>query len=273
MLKTILALDAAWTATEPSGVALVQGDHAEWRCLTVAPSYDEFFAQAGGLQTDWSSKKFAGALPDVPRLLSAARSLAGRPVDLITVDMPMATVSFSSRRAADIAVSVEFGSRWCSTHTPSLTRPGPLGAKLSSAAQASGYKLATVATQAAEVNRLVEVYPHPALLSLLQRDRRVSYKVGKSGRYWPDLDRTDRIHALLGVFNSIYRALEKVFGPLGFDVPAPEDIPALAHLKRYEDALDALACAWVGVEYLKGRTVALGDETAAIWCPADVVHG
>jgi len=43
------------------------------------------------------------------------------------------------------------------------------------------------------------------------------------------------------------------------------------NFKRYEDALDALVCTWVGVEHLEVNTVPLGDETAAIWCPRDVV--
>lgn len=271
-MTTILALDAAWTASEPSGVALVEGNQdVGWRCVAVAPSYHEFFAQAEGKETDWLSGKFGGAPPDVARLLETARSLAGGPVDLITLDMPVATASFSSRRVADDAVSAEFGSRWCSAHTPSLTRPGPLGARLSSAIRASGYELATTTTPPAEINRLVEVYPHPALLALLHRDSRVPYKVSKSRKYWPDLVREERIRALLREFDSIYQALEQAFGPLSFDLPAPDDIANLTRLKRYEDALDALVCAWVGVEYLQSRTVALGDGTAAIWCPADVV--
>ena len=39
----------------------------------------------------------------------------------------------------------------------------------------------------------------------------------------------------------------------------------IAALKRYEDALDALICAWVGTEYLAGRLRAHGDATAAVW--------
>ena len=38
-----------------------------------------------------------------------------------------------------------------------------------------------------------------------------------------------------------------------------------AELKAYEDSLDALLCAWVGIEYLTGKARAFGNETAAIW--------
>lgn len=41
----------------------------------------------------------------------------------------------------------------------------------------------------------------------------------------------------------------------------------LTELKPLEDSLDALVCAWVAMEHLRGRTCALGDSTAAIWCP------
>jgi predicted RNase H-like nuclease len=47
-------------------------------------------------------------------------------------------------------------------------------------------------------------------------------------------------------------------------------IRSFAELKRYEDGLDALLCAWVGIKYLDGDVVAYGDDTAAIWVSAAV---
>ena len=41
----------------------------------------------------------------------------------------------------------------------------------------------------------------------------------------------------------------------------------LTSLKPVEDMLDALICAWIGIEHLENRTVGLGDSTAAIWVP------
>jgi predicted RNase H-like nuclease len=248
-MTTVLALDAAWTAAQPSGVALVQTGSTGWHCIGLAPSYAEFFAQAEGKATVWSSRVFVGTQPDVPRMLDAATSLAGESVDIVTLDMPVATLPFSSRRVADDIISAKFGSRWCSTHTPSATRPGPLSARLSSAFHDNGYELTTTSMPSAKPKRLIEVYPHLALLSLLRLDRRLPYKVGKSTKYWPHLSIRDRIITLLNQFNSIYAAIENVFGSLGFALPLPEDVPSLAYLKRYEDALDALVCAWVGVEY------------------------
>jgi len=50
-------------------------------------------------------------------------------------------------------------------------------------------------------------------------------------------------------------------------------LKTLTSLKSVEDMLDALICAWIGIEHLEGRTVGLGDATAAIWVPASVSRG
>jgi predicted RNase H-like nuclease len=54
-------------------------------------------------------------------------------------------------------------------------------------------------------------------------------------------------------------------------LPDAARVPSLAHLKRYEDALDALVCAWVGVCALNGSARAYGDDAAAIWVPSSPV--
>lgn len=264
---TILALDAAWTEHKPSGVALVQGRLGTWSCLAVAPSYDEFLALARAEKVTWSGGVSHGSRPDVPRLLKAAQEIAGAAVDLVTVDMPIATIAFDTRREADRAISREFGAQGCSTHSPSSGRPGKLGRDLTSAFEAQGFQVATAVTPISETGRLVEVYPHPALLSLLGRNYRVPYKVVKSNKYWPERNVRQRIAALLDEFGNIRDELAKVFAPLQFPLPAPQQVPSLAALKPYEDALDALVCAWVGVKYRQGNARAYGDATAAIWCP------
>lgn len=270
--QTILAIDAAWTVSQPSGVALVQQSGGRWRCIALAPSYQSFTEQAEGIAADWSVRRFPGSEPDLPGLLEAAERLAGHPPDLVTIDMPIARTPFTTRRKADTAVSREFGSRWCAAHSPTVARPGRLGVRISEALSAAGYELATTATCSLGSGQCLEVYPHPALLSLLQRPKRVPYKVSKSRKYWASVPVTGRIQNLLDEFTAIRDALGEVFDGLTLELPAPGTVRSLAALKRYEDALDALVCAWVGVEYLARRTVPLGDDDAAIWCPRDVVR-
>ena len=74
------------------------------------------------------------------------------------------------------------------------------------------------------------------------------------------------IRNLLAEFRAINAALERHFGPTNVDLPSTSGMK-LTHLKRYEDALDALSCAWIATRCIEGTAVAYGDETSAIWVP------
>ena len=119
------------------------------------------------------------------------------------------------------------------------------------------------------IMRLVEVYPHPALLTLLGSEYRIPYKVAKSLNYWPKKTVVQRIEKLLNEFQTIIETLAQIFGAISLHLPQIDEVPSLVMLKRYEDAIDALLCAWVGICYLEGNAVAFGDKTAAIWCPLE----
>lgn len=266
-MTVILAIDAAWTNTEPSGVALVAGNNNIWRCLCVAPSYNAFLAYAKNVPIDWESGRFVGSMPQVPCLLAAAQEIAGTDIDLVALDMPIATVPFSSRRVADDAIAKCFGGRGCSTHSPSPERPGRLGTDIMNQLDSAGYPLATTTHSSGTLRRTIEVYPHPALIRLLNCDYRLPYKVAKSLRYWPKSLIQDRIVHLLDKFKEIERALSNTFGQTRLKIPNASDVRTLVALKRYEDGIDGLVCAWVGVQYANRAAKPYGDKTAAIWIP------
>lgn len=265
-MTTILGIDAAWTAGEPSGIALLQQFGRRWRCVAVAPSYAEFSVLPQGGVTDWS-KPANGTVPDVASLLRTATKLAGETVSLVAIDMPVATVPILRRRTADQAVSRAFGAQWCSAHSPNQVRPGALGAELSRRFMDEGYPIATNTTEVGSTPHLLEVYPHPALLTLLRRDHRVPYKVSKSSRYWKGASVAQRIGKLLCEFTSIHQGLSEHIDDIPILLPQPEEVKTLAALKPYEDALDALICCWVGSEFFARNAYPLGDESAAVWCP------
>ncbi len=266
-MKVVLGIDAAWTKGEPSGVAVLVSSGSDWRCLCVAPSYHEFLSLAEGCPVAWRTGRFVGSVPDTSALLDSAHKLAGAPVDVVAIDMPVATVPIAGRREADNSISAAFGGQGCSTHSPSASRPGPLGEFLSDEFKKAGYSIAHAAETAGRLKRLVEVYPHPALLSLLNIQYRVPYKVGRSKSYWPTFTISERISALLKEFHIINQALVGVVGQTYLTFPKAADVSALTSLKRYEDSLDALVSAWVGTCYMEGNTVPYGDATATIWCP------
>jgi predicted RNase H-like nuclease len=268
VMTAILGIDAAWTAGQPAGVALVEGSCGDWRTVAVAPSYGAFIDLADGVSVDWQGARPAGLWPPVGDLLAAARRLCGRDVVLVTVDMPIAEQPITGRREADRAIARAFGKRWCATHSPTPERPGKLGYHLMTALSEHGLPLVTSVDQLDGRRCSAEVYPHPALLTLLGDEYRVPYKVSRSGRYWPGTTVTKRIGCLLEQMRRIALGLEGRLGPTGFRLPNADRVPSLAHLKRYENALDALVCAWVGACILDGTAVAFGDDTAAIWVPA-----
>ena len=263
----VLGIDAAWTAHQPSGIALVQNTGSGWSCLAVAPSYEAFIAQASGQPWD-PQQKATGSRPDPAALLQASQQLAGAEVSCVSVDMPLATSPITSRRAADTAISSRFGPKGCAVHSPSTERPGAIADQLRADFAALGYRLHTNGSEQS-APALIECYPHVALLALLKRDYRVPYKVSRSGRYWKaeKLTCSERIERLLEQFQAIKTGLNQHISGIPDFIPAPYEVSTLASLKSVEDMLDGLICAWIGIEHLEGRTVGLGDDTAAIWVP------
>ena len=268
-MPAILGIDAAWTATEPSGVALLRqtpGDGC-WECLAVAPSYESFIAIPDGNVVQWEQRPTSGC-PEPGRLLTAAKQLlGGERVTVVSVDMAMSNVKITGRRACDNEISRRFGAQGCSTHTPNRARPGAISTIMLNGLTDSGYKLA-VDCAVGRNNSVIEVYPHPALLSLLDRDYRVPYKVDRRRRYWRTLSNPERKTRLIGEFRNIHNGLNGVVQGIPDFLPEhPEQVRTFTSFKRFEDALDALVCAWVGVRYLEGRATAYGDGNAAIWVP------
>ncbi len=69
-MTTVLGIDAAWTAREPSGVALVRKNQGRWQVLGVQPSYNAFIQAAENQPFDWKIKSVPGCVPDMGRLLA-----------------------------------------------------------------------------------------------------------------------------------------------------------------------------------------------------------
>ena len=268
-MTSILAIDPAWTDHEPSGVALLRGGKGRWKCVALSPSYAQFVALADGVAIDWSHSPSAGEA-DVDALVNAAISmLGGKAVDLVTIDMPIANDVISHRRVADDAVSKQFGAKGCSTHSPTTLRPGGLGHRISQRFIELGYPVAIGSTPVGTVPALAEVYPHPALLSLLSKDFRYKYKVANAGKYWPDKSPEQRKRKLVKNWQRVLVELASSIDDIDLPLPKGKATETLTfqHLKRYEDALDALICAWVGVQYIAGACSKFGDDAAAIWVP------
>jgi predicted RNase H-like nuclease len=257
-VRSVLGIDAAWTEKEPSGVALAVHDGLRWMLAAVSPSY-AFFGQPPTLA------RARGSSPDIPILLRSAETLSGLPLDLIAVDMPLSHAPIVTRRASDQAVSLAYGGRWCGTHTPIPERPGKIGETLTQGLKAAGYPLLTTEIVSRGV---IEVYPHPALVELASAEKRLPYKISKIRDYWPDRTPAERKKSLVDTWKSIILLLESEIDGVSDALPLPTTTARGHELKAFEDALDAVVCAWVGIMALEGKAVPFGDETSAIWIPS-----
>lgn len=261
-MRVVLGIDAAWTLTQPSGVAIVTESTTGWQLIAVASSYQRFLALADKRQQ--AETRPSGSSPDVPALLNAASSLCGKAVDIVAIDMPLARTPIIRRRTSDNAVSRAYGGRKCGTHTPSASRPGAISDNLRESFERAGYPLRT---DDCEGRGLIEVYPHPALLELAGAKERLTYKAAKVRNYWPSLLPVERRMNLYRQWTQIVALLEcEVAGVTGA-FPELEVAATGQQAKAFEDSLDAVICAWIGVCVLEGRAVAFGDQDSAIWIP------
>jgi len=255
-LRAVLGIDAAWTVTNPSGVALACETPNGWRLMEAASSYDEF--------CQLTSANYAPR-QGILGVLAVAQALCGRRVDLVAVDMPLSRLPITQRRFSDNAVSTQYGGRGAGTHTPSAIRPGPVSDRMRADLEQAGYPLRT----SGEVTGgLIEVYPHPALIEFAVADRRLPYKFGKRGKYWPDASRHDRSLNVWQVMRDIGGLMENEI--CGVDHALRSFNPDRAtgrEWKAHEDKLDAIVCAAVAICVLEGRAIPYGDDNSAIWVP------
>jgi predicted RNase H-like nuclease len=260
-MPLVLGIDAAWTETGSSGVALLRIADGKRSVLAGASSY-------AGFLTGKDGRRMPGMRPDVEALLRRAENIAaGAVVTIVAIDMPMARTTFIGRRDADDKVSKEFGAAWASTHTPNAERPGPHGRRIADAFAKAGYPLATDHSQVAAGHALVEVYPLAALVRLMNVKVRPAYKVARIAQYFRAEKPPQRIDLLLETWAKILSALRGEISELRFELPDRSTLKFAADLKPYEDRLDALISAWVGACVLEGRAVPLGNDDCAIWVP------
>lgn len=260
-MRVVLGVDAAWTEKEPSGVALIADKGSGWVLIEAAASYAAFLDAGGGVAP---VLRHRGSIPDAGSLIAAAMEKAGAMVDVVAVDMPLSITPIVGRRGSDNRISTLYGARHASTHTPSTTRPGKLSDELRDGFERIGYPLSVKDP----VSRaLLEVYPHPALIELAAADRRLPYKQSKIRKYWPDADPVARRANLLRTWSDIVALLDVEISGVKDALTLPPMDARGYELKAFEDALDAVVCAWVGACALTGRARPYGDETSAIWVP------
>lgn len=274
-MRAVLGIDAAWTDKNPSGVALAKETEDGWMLCAVRCSYGEFCRKGLGDGYDLPDNAF-----DAPSLIRASEALAKQAPNLIAVDMPLSKSGITKRRPSDDCLSSEFGRYWCATHSPSKDRPGRVGKNLFEGFVHEKYEHCKNLQELSRyaLHGLIEVYPHPALLTLIEEERRIElfdsdkrlpYKLHRAAKYWKKVRQPERRRAkLLEVWRAIVAALDRQLQGADRELgPMPSPESSLKDWKAYEDKLDAVICAWVAIAALEGHAKAYGDCDSAIWVP------
>ncbi len=258
----VLGVDAAWTPGRPSGVALVAETGKGWELIAAAPSSERFHELAAKNPTQ--NKHEPATRGTAAALLASCAALTRAKVRLVAVDMPLSRKPITGRRESDNAVARDYGGRKCGTHSPSASRPGRLGESLGRSFGHEGYPLQTTTISPP---CLIEVYPHPALVELAAARERLPYKAANTRKYWPSLSPEQRRTRLFREWERIAALLETEIARVGATLPELNQSWIRAEMKAYEDTLDAVVCAWVGICALEGRARPFGDDRSAIWIP------
>jgi predicted RNase H-like nuclease len=265
-MRVVLGIDAAWTATRPSGVALAVERSDGWHLLVAATSYWHFHNLAEHGRPIAPSP--SSTLPDARALLATASALCDGAVDLVAIDMPLARSPIVGRRKSDNAVSIAYGGRKCGTHSPSACRPGKISTTLRKDFERIGYPLRT---EIPLLPGVIEVYPHPALVELTGAHERLPYKASKVRNYWPSASPSERRDRLYRQWHEIAILLEGKIAGVAEALPKLKADATGFELKAYEDALDAVICVWIAICAIEGRAMPFGDDNSAIWIPSFAV--
>ena len=272
-ITAILGIDAAWSEAKPSGVALIrQREEGGWAYIAAAPSCQSFIQLARGQDVNWLASPVGGQIQPEELLIAIADRWPDTEVTVIAVDMPVANQPVRGRRPCDDAISSAFGAAWAGTHSPRENLPGAVSDDLIGELERLDYWLATCVPDQVDYEvrdrATIEVYPHPAIVRLLNLEVRLKYKFDKSNRFWPGRSLAQRRERISANLRRLRTGLTtQIIGIREDCIPTDAYLQSRRALKRFEDTLDALVCAWVGACYFEGHAECYGDAAAAIWVP------
>ena len=270
----VLGIDAAWADENSSGVALIRKpETGEWEHVASAPSCQSFIQLTRGNAVNWDTVPRGGAIEPNELLDAIAERWPELNVKVIAIDIPVANHKVRAQRCCDRAINATFQRAWAGTQTPTETLPGPLSDRLMGRLDQANYPLKTCdgsqANHDTDEHTTIEVYPHPAIVRLLNLKCRLPYKDGKKSRYWRKADLPTRRRNLAANLRKLSDGLSvKIHGIPPDRKPTEDYAQGRRSLKKFEDTLDALVCAWVGACYIDRDAECFGDHNAAIWVPA-----
>jgi predicted RNase H-like nuclease len=194
---------------------------------------------------------------------------------IVGLDAPLHVVNPTGRRPCEAALSRAFAAQHAGAY-PSNTGLAVFadGGRAARFARRHGLDVDAKIPPEPGQRRALEVYPHSATVALFDLAWVLPYKA-RQGRTLAS--RQAALVTLVDLLASLagQSALPQLSAPDGFGGVrrAIEGAPTAAALRRLEDPVDAIVCAYVAALFVAGWTCVIGDaETGAIVTPVRERH-
>jgi predicted RNase H-like nuclease len=220
-MTSFIGIDMAWRIDgNHSGIAVMEGDTAQVRLATVSADVISMAAVV-----DFVS---AHSPPDA----------------VAAIDASLIVKNTTGQRPCEKSLSVRFGKYDASCHTSNLGCPhATTGMKLVKELEKSGFSHNFDLAEAKQRSGkwIVEVYPHPAMVQLFRLDNIIKYKKGTP------IQRRAGLEVLRQRLKDLADGSRGLVGSPTLTEVLDRDLAELRGrgLKRYEDTLDAIFCAYL----------------------------
>lgn len=220
-----IGLDLAWSSRNPTGGAVIEGEVASGQLTHTA------------------------LLGGDDEVIAFVREQAGDEPAIVAIDAPLSVPNQGGRRPAEVEITQMFARYQAGAHPANrnrLARDGVVrGEALLERLLDQGFVHRTEVMAQVPVRQIIEVYTHPAIVSIFDLDRIIRYKAR------PNRTHDERL--------AEFRAYQSRLRSLGQADPALQNTDELltvdvgklikARLKNYEDMLDGVMCAYIA-QYL-----------------------
>ena len=244
---TVIGIDLAWGTRAPTGIAVLD-PHGR-------------LVQVASVRTD-------------EEIDEALRPWIDGPC-VVGLDAPLRVVNPTGRRKCESDLTRAFAGQHAGAYPSNTGLPHFAdGGRAARLARRYGLAVDASALPAPGQRRALEVYPHSATVALFDLPQVLKYKARK-GRTLAT--RREALVTLVDLLAGLATpsALPGLSSPDGFASLRREigQAPTAAALRRLEDPVDAIVCAYVGALFLAGRTCVIGDDdTGAIVTPVRERH-
>lgn len=229
-MTVVVGIDLAWSPRNRTGIAVA------------VPCEDGYVVESATIARD-----------DDEIVDQIARA-TGQRAALVAVDAPLRVPNEVGRRRCERELSADYAARHAGTHSSNRTLfaryGGVRGERLAARLAGFGFVVGDGSRLEKDSRCVVEVYPHPALVNLLNLSLALKYK-RKPGR-----SAAVRAEAW-GILKAGLRRFARATPALsGLDALLQEDDAETTGLasKSYEDRIDAVVCAYIGVHALHWGT-------------------